>query len=47
MAVSYFAGEDVFTDFEIFKTVTLDDVNDIFKKTLDENHSVLSVINPN
>ena len=32
MAVSYFAGEDVFTDFEIFKTVTLDDVNDIFKK---------------
>lgn len=47
MAVSYFAGEDVFTDFEIFKTVTLDDVNDIFKRTLDENRSVLSVINPN
>lgn len=47
MAVSYFAGEDVFTDFEIFKTVTLDDVNDIFKKTLDEKRSVLSVINPN
>lgn len=47
MAVSYFAGEDVFTDFEIFKTVTLDDVNEIFKKTLDENRSVLSVINPN
>lgn len=47
MAVSYFAGEDVFTDFEIFKTVTLDDVNDIFKKTLYENRSVLSVINPN
>lgn len=47
MAVSYFAGEDVFTDFEIFKTVTLDDINDIFKKTLDENRSVLSVINPN
>lgn len=47
MAVSYFAGEDVFTDFEIFKTVMLDDVNDIFKKTLDENRSVLSVINPN
>ena len=47
MAVSYFAGEDVFTDFEIFKTVTLDDVNDIFKKTLDENRRVLSVINPN
>ena len=47
MAVSYFAGEDVFPDFEIFKTVTLVDVNDIFKKTLDENRSVLSVINPN
>lgn len=47
MAVSYFAGEDIFTDFEIFKTVTLDDVNDIFEKTLDENYSVLSVIKPN
>lgn len=47
MAVSFFAGENIFTDFEIFKTVTLDDINDIFKKTLDENYSVLSVIKPN
>lgn len=47
MAVSYFAGEDIFTDFEIYKTVTLEDVEELFKDTLDENYSVLSVIKPN
>ena len=47
MAVSYFAGEDIFTDFEIYKTVTLEDVEELFKNTLDENYSVLSVIKPN
>lgn len=47
MAISYFAGEDIFADFEIYKTVTLDDVNELFGKTLDENYSVLSVIKPN
>ena len=46
MVVSYFAGEDVFADFEIYKTVTLDDVNELFTKALDEKYSVLSVINP-
>ncbi len=46
MVVSYFAGEDIFADFEIYKTVTLDDVNELFTKTLDEKYSVLSVINP-
>ena len=47
MAISYFAGEDIFTDFEIYKTVTLEDVEELFKNTLDENCSVLSVIKPN
>lgn len=47
MAVSYFAGEDIFTDFEIYKTITLDDVKALFDKTLDEKYSVLSVIKPN
>lgn len=47
MAASYFAGEDIFTDFEIYKTVTLDDIKSLFDKTLDEKYSVLSVINPN
>lgn len=46
MVVSYFAGEDIFADFEIYKTVTLDDVNELFAKALDEKYSVLSVINP-
>lgn len=47
MVASYFAGEDIFTDFEIYKTVTLDDIKSLFDKTLDEKYSVLSVINPN
>lgn len=47
MAVSYFAGEDIFADFNIYKTVTLDDVNELFGKTLDEKYNVLSVIKPN
>lgn len=47
MVVSYFAGEDIFTDFDIYKTVTLDDVAKLFEKTLDEEYSVLSVIKQN
>ena len=47
MAVSYFAGDDIFTDFETYKTVTVEDVKEMLNKTLDENYSVLSVINPN
>lgn len=47
MAVSYFAGEDIFADFEIYKTITLEDVTELFGKTLDEDYSVLSVIKPN
>lgn len=47
MVVSYFADEDIFTDFDIYKTVTLDDVAKLFEKTLDEKYSVLSVIKPN
>lgn len=47
MVASYFAGEDIFTDFEIYKTVTLDDIKSLFDKTLDGKYSVLSVINPN
>ena len=47
MAVSYFAGEDIFADFEIYKTITLEDVTELFGKTLDDDYSVLSVIKPN
>lgn len=47
MAVSYFAGENIFTDFETYKTVTIDDVKEMLNKTLDEKYSVLSVIMPN
>ena len=44
MVVSYFANETLFTDFEMYKTVTLEDVKQMLNKTLDENYSVLSVI---
>lgn len=47
MAVSYFAGEDIFTDFETYKTVTVDDVKEMLGNILDENRSTLSVILPN
>ena len=46
MVVSYFANETIFTDFETYKTVTIDDIKEMLNKTLDENYSVLSVINP-
>lgn len=44
LAVSYFAGESLFTDFEVYKTVTVDDIKGMLDKTLDENYSVLSVV---
>ena len=47
MALSYFAGENIFTDFETYKTVTVEDINDMLNKTLDEKYSTLSVIMPN
>ena len=47
MAVSYFADEDVFTDFETYKTVTVEDIREMLSKTLDERYSTLSVILPN
>lgn len=47
MVVSYFAGENIFTDFEIYKTITTDDVKKLLNETLDEKYSVLSVIKPN
>lgn len=46
MVVSYFADETIFTDFETYKTVTVEDIKDMLNKTLDENYSTLSVINP-
>jgi len=47
MVVSYFADETIFTDFETYKTVTVDDIKEMLNKTLDENYSSLSVIRPN
>lgn len=41
-----FMDEGLFDDMQYFKTLTLDDVNEHLQKTLDEQYSVLSVINP-
>lgn len=46
LAVSYFAGESLFTDFEVYKTVTVEDVSEMLNNSFDEKYSVLSVINP-
>lgn len=43
---SEFMGEGLFDDMEIFKTLTVEDVNAHLQKTLDEKNSVLSVIYP-
>ncbi len=46
MAVSYFWDEDVFTDFEEYQKVTVEYINDLLSKTLQDEYSVLSVILP-
>lgn len=46
MALSYFAGENIFTDFEIYKTITPGYLEEMLSKTLDDKYSALSVILP-
>ena len=46
MALSYFCGEDIFTDFEVYKTITKEYVESILSKTLMDEYSALSVILP-
>ena len=43
---SEFVGEGLFDDMEIYKNLTLEDINSYLAKTLDEEYCVLSVINP-
>lgn len=43
---SEFLGEGLFDDMEVFKSLTLEELNDHLQNTLDEEYSVLSVINP-
>ena len=43
---SEFLSESIFDDMEIFRTLTVEDLNDHLRRTLDEKYSVLSVINP-
>lgn len=46
MALSYFAGENIFTDFEIYKTITTEYLEELLSKTLNADYSALSVILP-
>lgn len=46
MALSYFAGENIFTDFEIYKDITASFLEEMLSKTLQNEYSALSVINP-
>lgn len=43
---SAFMGEELFDDMEMYRKVTVEDVNDFLSKVLDEKHSALSVIYP-
>lgn len=46
MSLSYFAGENIFTDFEIYKTITAEYLEELLSKTLRNEYSALSVILP-
>ncbi len=46
MALSYFCGESIFTDFEVYKTITKEYAEDLLSKTLKDEYSALSVILP-
>ena len=46
MAVSYFWGEDVFTDFEEYQKITLEYINNLLAESLQNEYSALSVILP-
>ena len=46
MALSYFAGESIFTDFEVYKTITAEYLEELLSNTLQEEYCALSVILP-
>ena len=46
MAVSYFWGEDVFTDFEEYEKITVEYLNELLGEIMLDEYSVLSVILP-
>ncbi len=46
LIVSYFGKEDVFSEFEVLKNITPDDVNTLLRNSFSEDKSALSVVNP-
>lgn len=44
MASAYFMDENVFTDFEVYKTITPEYLEELLEKTMQDEYSVLSVI---
>ena len=46
MVLSYFDGEDIFTDFEVYKTITPEYLEELLKNSMGNEYSVLSVILP-
>lgn len=46
MVLSYFDGEDIFTDFEVYKTITPEYLEELLKNSMENEYSVLSVILP-
>ena len=46
MALSYFAGDTIFSVFDVYKTITAEYLEELLEKTLLEDYSALSVILP-
>lgn len=46
LATSYFMNESVFSDFDAYREITIDDINETLKNSLDIDNSTLSVIIP-
>ncbi len=46
MAMSYFYNENIFTDFELYKTITVEYLEELLSKSMRDEYSALSVILP-
>ncbi len=46
LIVSHFGKENVFSEFEVLKNITLDDVNTLLRNSFAEDKAALSVVNP-
>ena len=46
LLVSHFAGEELFSEFDVLRSLTTDFINDLLRRSFREDRAVLSVIVP-